>query len=144
MSRDAAVTVGQSLRTPLYPSLMLRSYRDLDVWQRSVVLVTDVYRITRKLPPDERFGLTSQLRRAAVSVTCNIAEGYGRATRGEYLNHLSIARGSLLEVEALFAVCQALSLLDSAELASVGDHVIQMRAMLRRLKDRLQKTKRGR
>ena len=88
------------------PSIaMFKSYRDLDIWKRSLLHVTDVYRITRKLPFDERFGLTSQMRRAAVSISCNIAEGYGRSTRGEYLNHLSIARGSLFAVEALCAVC---------------------------------------
>jgi four helix bundle protein len=121
---------------------MLRSYRDLEIWKRSLVLVADVYRVTRHFPSDERFGLTSQLRRAAVSVTCNIAEGYGRSTRGEYLNHLSIARGSLLEVEALCAVCQTLSLLGGAEVELLSDHLIQMRAMLRRLISTLQKGKR--
>jgi four helix bundle protein len=90
---------------------MLHSYRQLDVWKESLALVADVYRITRKLPADERFGLTSQMRRAAVSVPCNIAEGYGRAARGEYLNHLSFARGSGNEVEALCEVCRSLELL---------------------------------
>lgn len=121
---------------------MLRSYRDLDVWRRSLVLVTDIYRITRKLPADERFGLTSQLRRAAVSTTCNIAEGYGRATRGEYLNHLSIARGSLFEVEALCSVCRELSFLSADDFAMLEEHVIQMRQMLRKLRDSLQRKKR--
>jgi len=118
---------------------MLRSYRDLDVWKRSLVLVADIYRITRKLPSDERFGLTAQLRRAAVSVTINIAEGYGRTTRGEYLNHLSFARGSLFEVEALCTVCQALSFLNREDLRVVEEHMIRMRQMLRGLKGALQK-----
>ena len=87
---------------------MLRSYQELDVFKRSLKLVTEVYRITGKLPPEERFGLTSQMRRAAVSVSANIAEGYGRFTRGEYLNHLSSANGSLFEVEALLIICQDL------------------------------------
>ena len=118
---------------------MLNSYRDLDVWKRSVMLVTEIYRITRKLPADERFGLTSQMRRAAVSITCNIAEGYGRTTRGEYLNHLSIARGSLYEVEALSEVCQSLSLLSSVDLAAVEGHLKHMRSMLRRLTEALRR-----
>jgi four helix bundle protein len=122
---------------------MLKSYRDLEVWKKSLVLVSDVYRITRKLAPDERFGLTSQMRRAAVSVTCNIAEGYGRATRGEYLNHLSIARGSLYEVEALSEVCQELSFLRSEDLTTIEEHLKQMRSMLRRLVDALRKKKGG-
>ena len=118
---------------------MLRSYRDLDVWQRSLILVADIYRITRSLPSEERFGLTAQLRRAAVSVAVNIAEGYGRSTRGEYLNHLSFARGSLFEVEALCTVCQELSFLKSEDLQVVEEHMIRMRQMLRGLKSALQK-----
>ena len=123
---------------------MLKSYRDLDVWNRSLTLVTEVYRITRKLPAEERFGLTSQLRRAAVSVPCNIAEGYGRFTRGEYLNQLSVARGSLFEVEALVAVCQALAMLPNDDLSILDDHVVQIRSMLRRLKEGLQKSRKPR
>src|SRR5687767_4019001 len=118
---------------------MLKSYRDLEVWKKSLVLVSEVYRVTRKLPPDERFGLTSQMRRASVSVSCNIAEGYGRATRGEYLNHLSVARGSLYEVEALCEVCQTLSLLRRQDLVAVEDHLKLMRSMLRRLMEALRK-----
>ena len=120
---------------------MLKSYRDLEVWKRSLVLVADVYRVTRKLPADERFGLTAQMRRASVSVTCNIAEGYGRATRGEYLNQLSVARGSLYEVEALCEVCQTLSLLQTQDLASVEENLKQMRSMLRRLVEALRRRK---
>lgn len=77
----------------------LQSYRDLTAWQRSMDLVVEVYRITRLLPKEELFSLTSQMRRAATSIPSNIAEGYGRLHRKEYVNHLSIARGSLLEVE---------------------------------------------
>jgi four helix bundle protein len=120
---------------------MLKSYRELDVWKRSLILVTDVYRITRKLPSDERFGLMSQLRRAAVSINCNIAEGYGRSTRGEYLNHLSAARGSLFEVEALCLICAELTLVPNEDLLVVREHVIQVRSMLRRLKDGLQRSR---
>ena len=118
---------------------MLRSYKELQVWKRSLILVTDIYRLTRILPPDERFGLKSQLRRAAVSVNVNIAEGYGRATRGEYLNHLSVARGSLLEVEALCTVCQALSLVTTEDLTTEEEHLVQMRLMLRGLRRALEK-----
>ena len=120
---------------------MLTSYRDLAVWKRSVLLVADVYRVTRNLPSDERFGLTAQMRRASVSVTCNIAEGYGRATRGEYLNHLSIARGSLYEVEALTEVCQALEFLRREDLTAIEDHLRYMRSMLRQLVQSLRKKK---
>ena len=122
---------------------MLKSYRDLDVWQRSLSLVSEVYLVSRRLPSDERFGLTSQMRRASVSVTCNIAEGYGRSTRGEYLNHLSIARGSLFEVEALCDVCQTLSLLRSEDLTTVRGHLIHVRRKLRSLIGALRKGKKS-
>ncbi len=77
----------------------IRSYRDLHVWQRAVELVEEIYRISTGFPPDERFGLTAQIRRAAVSIPSNIAEGYGRRRRAQYLHHLDIANGSLKEVE---------------------------------------------
>ena len=120
---------------------MLNSYRDLDVWKRSLLLITEVYRVTRRLPSDEKFGLTSQMRRASVSVACNIAEGYGRTTRGAYLNQLSVARGSLYEVEALCEVCQELSLLRSEDLTTIKGHLTHMRRMLRRLIESLRKRK---
>lgn len=120
---------------------MPTSFRDLEVWKRALLLTADIYRVTRKLPRDERYGMIAQLRRAAVSVPCNIAEGYGRATRGEYLNQLSIARGSLNEVDTLCAVCRTLGFLNATDLAQVDDHLDQMRRMLGRMRIRLQQTK---
>jgi four helix bundle protein len=76
-----------------------RDYRDLRVWQKAVDLGVRCYEISRAFPREERYGLTAQIRAAAVSVASNIAEGNGRLTRGEYLNHLSAARGSLREVD---------------------------------------------
>ncbi|HEX9454613.1 MAG TPA: four helix bundle protein [Candidatus Binatia bacterium] len=78
---------------------MVTSHKDLLVWQRSMDLVEDVYRLTKILPSAEQWGLVSQMRRAAVSVPSNIAEGYGRQATGEYRHHISIGRGSLLELE---------------------------------------------
>src|SRR5947207_2492561 len=75
------------------------SYRDLTVWQRAMDLVDVVYELTKVFPKDERFGLTAQLQRCAVSVPSNIAEGHGREHLGEYVHHLSIANGSLMELE---------------------------------------------
>lgn len=79
--------------------MSLKSYRDLEVWQKAMDLTELVYAITKQYPSDERFGLTSQSRKAAVSVPSNIAEGYGRTHRGDYLKFLSNARGSLCELE---------------------------------------------
>jgi len=116
---------------------MLNSYRELDVWKQSLGLVSEVYRVTTKLPASERFGLTAQMRRAAVSVSCNVAEGYGRATRGEYLNHLSMARGSVNEVEALCEVCKTLELLGDNDLVAVRRKVTHVRQILGRLREAL-------
>src|SRR5881409_967472 len=77
----------------------LKSYKDLFVWQKSMALVKDIYRLTRIFPQDERFGLLSQLRRAAVSVPSNIAEGQPRHTSGEFVQFVSHAEGSLAELE---------------------------------------------
>ncbi len=76
-----------------------RKHHDLKVWQESMELVTDIYRITNNFPRDEVYGLTSQMRRAAVSVPSNIAEGAARTSNKEFLQFLSIARGSLSELE---------------------------------------------
>ena len=78
---------------------MIRSHRDLHAWQRAMELAEATYKITNSLPPYEIYGLAHQLRRSAVSVVSNIAEGHGRVHRGDYLHHLSIARGSLAELQ---------------------------------------------
>lgn len=75
------------------------SFKDLVVWQRAVQRCAEVYRLTASFPSSERFGLTNQLRRASVSVASNIAEGYGRSTKGEYLQFLGHARGSNCELQ---------------------------------------------
>jgi four helix bundle protein len=77
----------------------IRSHRDLIVWQRAMELATEVHLLTRKLPATEKFGLAPQLRRSASSIAANIAEGAGRFHRGDYLRFVSIARGSLMEVD---------------------------------------------
>jgi four helix bundle protein len=79
--------------------MAIKGHRDLLVWQKSMDLVAECYRMTQRFPDRERFGLSSQLQRAAVSVPANIAEGHGRKSTGAYLHHLSIANGSLAELE---------------------------------------------
>lgn len=88
------------------------NYRELHAWQRAMDLVESVYRMTSNWPDEERFGLISQVRRASVSVPANIAEGQGRTTTGEFLNHLSIAHGSLREVETHLLIAQRLRFCD--------------------------------
>ena len=87
------------------PGMDGKAYRKLAAWQKSMELVDEIYRVVRELPTDERFGLCSQLTRAAVSVPSNIAEGYGREHRGDYVRHLSFARGSLMEIETQLIIC---------------------------------------
>ena len=84
------------------------SFKDLVVWQRAVQMSLAIYKLTSSFPPFERFGLTNQLRRASVSVASNIAEGYGRSTKGEYLLFLGHARGSNCEVQTQLVISEAL------------------------------------
>jgi four helix bundle protein len=87
-------------------------FRDLIAWQKAVELVVDCYKITKRFPPTERYGLTSQLQRAAVSVPANIAEGKGRGFNGAYVNHLAIANGSLCELETHIEIAKQLGYLE--------------------------------
>jgi len=87
---------------------MGQSFKDLVVWQRSIELTTDVYKLTSKFPEFERFGLTNQMRRASVSVASNVAEGYGRSTKGEYVQFLGHARGSCSELETQIVIAKNL------------------------------------
>lgn len=97
----------------------IRSYRDLRVWQTSVELVTEVYALTKRLPPSESHGLAMQLQRAAVSIPANIAEGHGRQHIGDYLRHLSIATGSLTELETHLLLAERLALLPTSDVERV-------------------------
>ncbi len=90
----------------------LRSYRDLIAWQKAMDLVEQAHRVTRNWPSDERYELTSQVRRAVVSVPANIAEGQGRSGSKELLHHLSIANGSLHEAETHLLIAKRLDYLD--------------------------------
>jgi len=78
---------------------MIKNYKELKVWQKSYQLCLEVYRVTKGFPKEELYGLTSQMRRAALSIPCNIAEGYGRKTTPEYISSLYIAYGSTCELE---------------------------------------------
>jgi four helix bundle protein len=85
------------------------SYRELLVWQKSMDLVVKSYELAKRLPSSETYGLASQIQRAAVSVSANIAEGYGRHHLGDYLHHVSVANGSLKELETHLLIGQRLS-----------------------------------
>jgi four helix bundle protein len=109
-------------------------YSELLVWQKAMDLVEQIYRATRSFPTDERFGLASQTQRAAVSIPSNIAEGHGRKSTGAYLNHLSVATGSLMEVETQVQIAQRLGFLTAAECCSIlatTDEISRMLSGLR-------------
>jgi four helix bundle protein len=84
----------------------VRSYRDLIVWQKSIDLAKQAYKFTERFPQKEVYGLTSQIRRAAVSIAANIAEGHARESTGEFRQFLGIARGSLAELETLLLLAE--------------------------------------
>jgi four helix bundle protein len=112
---------------------MITSHKDLVVWQKSIALASKVYAATRQLPSDERFGLVQQLRRAAVSIPSNIAEGSARRTRAEFLHYLHIARGSLSEVETqiMIAIDQGFIRKSDPYLKDVADVGCLINGMIR-------------
>lgn len=95
----------------------MQGHRDLIAWQKAVQLVTEIYRITRAFPRDELYGLTNQIRRAAVSVPSNLAEGHGRNSRKEFHQFVGHARGSLLEVETQLEIARNLGYLSESDAA---------------------------
>jgi four helix bundle protein len=99
----------------------IQSYRELEVWKQSMDLVIEVYFLSKKFPKDERFGLISQMQQSAISIPSNIAEGYGRSHRGDYLHHLSIARGSLCELETQIIIAGRLKYVTNAEAKKAWD-----------------------
>lgn len=92
--------------------MKVKSYRDLETWQKAIGLVEEIYQVTRSFPKDEIYGLISQMRRAAVSVPSNIAEGQGRDSTNEFLRHLSIAYGSLCELQTQMLISYKLDYLN--------------------------------
>ena len=115
-----------------------RSFRDLRVWRESMLLVEDVYRLSRRFPADERFGLTSQLRRAAISIPSNIGEGGRRKRRKAHLHHLDIALGSQGEVDVQLELARLLAYISPAEHEKVAGRVDDVGKMLNGLIESLQ------
>ena len=115
----------------------LRTHRDLDVWKLSVDWVEAVYRCSVSWPSDERFGLISQVRRSAVSVAANIAEGAGRNGTGEFVHFLGIARGSLAEVETHLLIAARLGYLTTDDLQPLLADMERIGRMLSALSSRL-------
>jgi len=111
----------------------INSFRDLIVWQKSMDLVVGVYEITKQLPEAEKFGLTIQVRKAAVSVPSNIAEGWGRKSSGSYAQFLRISHGSLCETETQLVLCVMLKFVKQDDINSLQDQISEIAKMLRSL-----------
>jgi len=117
----------------------VKSYQELRVWQNSMKLTTKIYQITRRFPKEETYGLTAQMRRSAVSVPSNIAEGQGRASRGEFKQFLCIARGSLFELETQFLLAKRLGYVSEKETIqieiAISDVAPVLNALIRSLNE---------
>ena len=109
---------------------MIHNYKDLDVWKRSIALTTEIYGLTARFPETERYGLSSQIRRAAISVPANIAEGWGRGSGKEYVQFLTVARGSLMELETHLIVGRNLIYLTQDELRVASKEIEEIGKML--------------
>jgi four helix bundle protein len=119
--------------------MKIDSYRDLMVWQSAMNLASGVYRVTSKFPKSEMYGLTSQLRRSAVSVASNIAEGHTRGSTKEYQRFVGIAHGSLAEAETQMLLAQRLAFASDREIRSLLAQADEISRMLRRLNQALQR-----
>lgn len=117
---------------------MVESYRDLVAWQKAMNLVVDIYSVTRMLPRDERFGLTNQLRRAAVSVPSVLAEGHARSTTREFVRYVSMSMGSLAEIETQLLIARNLGFLETKLIEPLLGSCAEIGRMLRGLKKSLE------
>ncbi len=120
-------------------------YKELMVWQKAMDLTTEVYRLTRKLPNEELYGLTNQLRRAVVSIPSNIAEDNARFSTKDYLRFLSMARGSKAEVETQLLLCVRLNYLEQedleASLSLLNEIERMLNSMITKLRDKEKNTR---
>lgn len=125
------------------PSI-IRSYKDLEVWQRSVGLAVDLYSVTRRFPTFERYAISSQIQRAGVSIPSNIAEGNGKSGPGHYLSHLSHSRGSLCELETLRTIAARVGYLETETEVALAERTSEIGRMLNGLTDAIARSaKRG-
>ncbi len=115
----------------------IRDYKDLQVWQKAMVLSKQVYQMTQAFPSEEKFGIISQMRRAAVSVPSNIAEGQARNTTGEFVQFLSHAEGSLAELDTQVRLSVALGFCRQPDGGGVSASITELQKMLKSLRGKL-------
>lgn len=116
----------------------VRNYRDLLVWQKGIALVKQIYALTRTFPADEKFGLVAQMRRAMVSIPSNIAEGQSRHTTNEFVRFLSLAEGSLAELDTQLTIAVELGYCAAPDVHDAFDRILELRKMLNALRRKLQ------
>lgn len=116
----------------------VKSFQDLIVWQKSMDLAVQVYEVSKQLPDSEKFGLTNQMRRAAVSVPSNIAEGWGRKILGSYIQFLRISNGSLCETHTQLVLCFRLNFIKENELNELKKQIGEIEKMLKSLISKLE------
>lgn len=116
----------------------INSYKDLIVWQKSIALVTSIYELSKTFPSEEKFGVVSQLNRAAVSIPSNIAEGWGRESSKNYLQFLKIARGSVMETETLLVISKNLNFINDTQFSSIINEVEEVSKILQGLINSIQ------
>ena len=111
----------------------MNSFRELKVWQKAMILVTNIYTITSKFPQNEQFGLTSQIRRSSVSIPSNIAEGFGRNTKNEFVRFSRISIGSLFELQTQLEISKNLEFISLEEFNKMLFESIEIEKMLKAL-----------
>ena len=107
----------------------MHNYKELKVWQKAVDLATKVYEITKNFPKEEVYGLTSQIRRSAVSIASNIAEGAGRNSRKDFNNFLGISNGSLCELNTQILIASRIRLINEVELKKIQQDIVEIQKM---------------
>lgn len=118
----------------------IHSYRDLTVWQKAMELVAEVYTVTKRLPSSELYGLISQMRRSAVSIPSNIAEGRRRMSRADYIHFLNIAYSSGAELETQIEICKKLSLVTNEECRELDAVLLEVMKLMNRIISSLRQT----
>ena len=117
----------------------MHNLKEIKIWHKAIDLAADVYKVTGDLPKEEKYGLTSQLRRSAVSIPSNIAEGAGRNTNGEFVHFLGIANGSAYELQTQLTLAVKLSLLQDKAIKSLLSELDSLEKMIYRFQETLRR-----
>lgn len=118
----------------------MKSYRELFVWQKGVDLSVSVYDETQSFPKEEAFGMTSQIRRSAISIPSNIAEGFGRSSQADFARFLKISSGSLYELQTQLEICRRINYISAEQFESLWNLSIEIEKMLSSLISKIQKS----